>query len=172
MLSKTNLLNNFREWCIENNYIPEIKFFVSENSNIPQSIIEQDNIMIINVSPEAVGLFEISDNRIDLEVSFGKKIHKICVDTNSIISIGSSGTSGSTKEHSVELVLDMQNLRKSFKSYYDIFRKNIGKMDEAINSCESQLECVKQIAKENEKGKKLNHTFNKNIKKNKKTIVH
>jgi|GEM_PF-3339214 len=79
------LIQSTYQWIINNNMTPYMLIYTKNSKNIPLRYIKKEKILL-NISPVAVKNLEISNNFINFDASFSKRIYNIFFPIKSILS--------------------------------------------------------------------------------------
>lgn len=84
---KYYLINAVYQWCVDSAYSPCILVVVDKNVKVPVKFVEDDNCILLDISPEFVRDFELTKSYISFYAMFDDVEHNVFVPIGNILEI-------------------------------------------------------------------------------------
>lgn len=82
------LLRAFYEWIVDNSMTPYVVVNAEiQGVNVPQQYIDQDNKIVLNISPTAVEHLLIDERVVDFKARFSGVVTRVYAPINSVVAI-------------------------------------------------------------------------------------
>ena len=84
--TKPYLIRALHQWCCDNGFTPYIAVLANGRAKVPREFV-RDGQIVLNVSYEATGHLEISNERITFQARFGGVAREIIVPIGNVLAI-------------------------------------------------------------------------------------
>lgn len=84
--TKPYMLRALHEWCTDNGYTPHIAVRVDKRTRVPQQFVSNGEI-VLNISYDATGQLQMSNDWVEFNARFGGKSHKIEIPVSNVLAI-------------------------------------------------------------------------------------
>lgn len=84
---KFYLINAIYQWCVDSGFSPCILVLVDNNVRVPVNFVEDDNCILLDISPEFVRGFEFNKTSITFYAMFDDVEHEVFVPIGNILEI-------------------------------------------------------------------------------------
>lgn len=84
---KFYLINAIYQWCVDSGLSPCILVLVDSNVRVPVNFVEDDNCILLDISPEFVRNFDFNKNSIAFYAMFDDIEHEVFVPVGNILEI-------------------------------------------------------------------------------------
>jgi stringent starvation protein B len=87
---KYYLINAIYQWCLDSGFSPCILVLVDSNVQVPVNFVENDNCILLDISPDYVESFQFNKNHISFRAMFDEVEHEVFVPIGNILEIYAS----------------------------------------------------------------------------------
>jgi stringent starvation protein B len=84
---KYYLINAMYQWCVDSGLSPCILVLVDSNVKVPVNFVEDDNCILLDISPEFVRNFDFNKNSISFYAMFDDIEHEVFVPIGNVLEI-------------------------------------------------------------------------------------